>query len=70
MEVGQLERSWRLITTKIKKTNNYKTYINAITAVYIKQIHSLEKNNKVIIVFEEIIQIPTWNYVGKTNKFP
>ena len=26
-------------------------------------------NNKVIIVFEEIIQIPVWNYVGKLIKF-
>ena len=27
-------------------------------------------NNKVIIVFEEIIEKQIWNYVAKTDKFP
>lgn len=38
-------------------------------ALYTREICSPEENNKLIIILEEIIRIPIWNYAGKTNTF-
>lgn len=62
---GCLQQELKQIITKNCVNQTVILYIY-MSIIY---IHSPEMNNKVITVFEEIIEIPVQNYVGKLIKF-